>query len=217
MREDSSNHALSSHDITIPSSAMHESGYDSLLPIGSAPKRSLSNASLSTTRSLIIKKKHRCDEENDDPMNGNNNNNNTEFIDDEDDDHYDKKAGEALLRNLIAQVLPSFNPRYLNGGGDDDDNEEEQEEEEEVLSNPRRPSPISQTCSSSNASSVRSLDIEIEMNKKSEKNLCIRSNKNHISDIIQQEKIHSKRTYIHRPVSQTKSSELRRLQTHSRR
>ncbi|CAF3337114.1 unnamed protein product [Rotaria sp. Silwood1] len=70
MREDSSNHAQSSHDITIPSSAMQESGYDSLLPIGSAPKRSLSNASLSTTRSLIVKKKHRCDEENDDPMNG---------------------------------------------------------------------------------------------------------------------------------------------------
>ncbi|CAF0755705.1 unnamed protein product [Rotaria sordida] len=214
MREDSSNHALSSHDITIPSSAMHESGYDSLLPIGSAPKRSLSNASLSTTRSLIVKKKHRCDEENDDPMNGNNNNNNNngEFIDDDDDDHYDKKAGEALLRNLIAQVLPSFNPRYLNGGTEDDE-----EEEDEVISNPRRPSPTSQTYSSSNASSVRSLDIEMEMNKKSEKNLCIRSNKNHIPDIIQQEKIHSKRTYIHRPVHQTKSSELRRLQTHSRR
>ncbi|CAF4655575.1 unnamed protein product [Rotaria sp. Silwood1] len=214
MREDSSNHAQSSHDITIPSSAMQESGYDSLLPIGSAPKRSLSNASLSTTRSLIVKKKHRCDEENDDPMNGNNdNNNNTEYNDDEDDDHYDKKAGEALLRNLIAQVLPSFNPRYLNGGADDDD----EEEEDEVVSNPRRPSPISQTYSSSNASSVRSLDIEIEMNKKSEKNLCIRSNKNHIPDVIQQEKIHSKRTYIHRPVHQTKTSELRRLQTHSRR
>ncbi|CAF4290399.1 unnamed protein product, partial [Rotaria magnacalcarata] len=30
MREDSSNHGLSSHDITIPSSAMQESGYDSL-------------------------------------------------------------------------------------------------------------------------------------------------------------------------------------------
>ncbi|CAF4667669.1 unnamed protein product, partial [Rotaria magnacalcarata] len=75
MREDSSNHGLSSHDITIPSSAMQESGYDSLLPTSSAPKRSLSNASISTTRSITTKKKHRCDEENDDPMNDNNNNN----------------------------------------------------------------------------------------------------------------------------------------------
>lgn len=108
MREESSNHGLSSHDITIPSSAMQESGYDSLLPIGPAPKRSLSNASLSTTRSIITKKKHRCDEENDDPMNGSDN---IEFLDDDDDDHYDKKAGEALLRNLIAQVLPSC--KYL--------------------------------------------------------------------------------------------------------
>lgn len=78
------------------------------------------------------------------------------------------------------------------------------------------------------------------MNKKSEKNFCIRSNKTHVTDIIQKEKvycrpyfdyftitklfisffyiqIHSKRTYIHRPVHQTKSSELRRLQAHSRR
>ena len=105
MREDSLNHGLSSNDITIPSSTMQESGYDSLLPpTCSAPKRSLSNASLSTTRSITIKKKHRCDEENDDPMHGNSNN--TELTDD-DEDHYDKKAGEALLRNLIAQVLPS--------------------------------------------------------------------------------------------------------------
>lgn len=103
MREDSSNHGLSSHDITIPSSTMQESGYDSLLPMGSAPKRSLSNASLSTTRSIAIKKKHRCDEENDDPMNESN----TTELTDDDDEHYDKKAGEALLRNLIAQVLPS--------------------------------------------------------------------------------------------------------------
>ena len=36
-------------------------------------------------------------------MNGNSN---TDITDD-DEDHYDKKAGEALLRNLIAQVLPS--------------------------------------------------------------------------------------------------------------
>jgi len=139
-------------------------------------------------------------------MNGISNN---EFTD-EDDEHYDKKAGEALLRNLIAQVLPSFNPRYLNSGEDDDD-------EDEILSNPRRPSPTSQAYSSSNASSIRSGDIEIERNKKSEKNLCIRSNKKNITDIIQQEKVHSKRSNIHRPVHQTKSSELRRLQTHSRR
>jgi len=99
MREDTS-----THDITIPSSTMQESGYDSLLPMGSAPKRSLSNASLSTTRSIIVKKKHRCDEENDDPMQTQSH---TEMTDD-DDEHYDKKAGEALLRNLIAQVLPSF-------------------------------------------------------------------------------------------------------------
>jgi hypothetical protein len=191
MREDSSNHGLSSHDITIPSSAMQESGYDSLLPTSSAPKRSLSNASLSTTRSITIKKKHRCDEENDDPMNGNSN---TELTDndDDDDDHYDKKAGEALLRNLIAQVLPScehfhiysdnkiiscsilVNPRYLNSGDDDD--------EDETISNPRRPSPISQAYSSSNASSVRS--VEIEINKKNEKNICIRSNKKDITDKV---------------------------------
>ncbi|UJR33710.1 hypothetical protein I4U23_021139 [Adineta vaga] len=204
MREDSSSHGISSHDVTIPSSAMQESGYDSLLPMGSAPKRSLSNASLSTTRSITIKKKHRCDEENDDPMNGNSN---TDLTDD-DDEHYDKKAGEALLRNLIAQVLPSFNPRYLNN---------DDEEEDDVRSNPRRPSPTSQTYSSSNASSVRSVDIEIEINKKSEKNLCIRSNKKTITDIIQQEKVHSKRSYIHRPVHQTKASELRRLQSQTRR
>jgi len=204
MREDSSNHGLSSHDITIPSSAMQESGYDSLLPIGSAPKRSLSNASISTTRSIAIKKKLRCDEENDDPMNGNSN---TEFMDD-DDDHYDKKAGAALLRNLIAQVLPSFNPRYLNGDDDDED---------EVRSNPRRSSPTSQTYSSSNASSVRSVDIEIERNKKTEKNLCIRSNKNTITDIVQQEKVQFKRSHIRRLARPTISSELRRLQTHSRR
>lgn len=110
MREDCSHQGLSSHDITIPSSAMHESGYDSLLPIGTAPKRSLSNASLSTTHSVTIKKKHRCDEENDDPMNGNNH---AESLDDDDDDHYDKKAGEALLRNLIAQVLPSCKNLYI--------------------------------------------------------------------------------------------------------
>ena len=36
-------------------------------------------------------------------MNGNSN---TDFTDEE-EDHYDKKAGAALLRNLIAQVLPS--------------------------------------------------------------------------------------------------------------
>lgn len=191
------------HDLTLPSSSMQESGYDSLLPVGSAPKRSLSNASLSTTRSITIKKKHRCDEENDDPMNGN-----TDITDD-DDEHYDKKAGEALLRNLIAQVLPSFNPRYLNGG-DEDDNDED-----EILSNPRRPSPTSQAYSSSTASSVRSIDIEI--NKKTEKNISIRSNKTTMTGIIQQEKIQSKRTNIHRPVQQTKTSELRRLQTQSRR
>ena len=98
MREDSS-----AHDITIPSSTMQESGYDSSLPMGSAPKRSLSSASLSTTRSISVKKKHRCDEENDDPMQTQSQ---TEMTDD-DDEHYDKKAGEALLRNLIAQVLPS--------------------------------------------------------------------------------------------------------------
>ena len=103
MREDSSNHGLSSNDITIPSSAMQESGYDSLLPINSAPKRSLSNASISTTHSIKLKKKHRPDEENDDPMNGHSNTDCT----DEDEDNYDKKAGAALLRNLIAQVLPS--------------------------------------------------------------------------------------------------------------
>jgi hypothetical protein len=199
MREDSSNHGLSSHDITIPSSTMQESGYDSLLPITStAPKRSLSNASLSTTCSITIKKKHRCDEENDDPMNGNSNNN-TEITDD-DEDYYDKKAGEALLRNLIAQVLPScknfhlcldnkliscfilVNPRYLNSGDDDDD-------DDEIISNPRRPSPTSQAYSSSTASSVRSLDIETERNKKNENNLCIRSNKKNITDIIQQGKV----------------------------
>ena len=74
------------------------------------------------------------------------------------------------------------------------------------------------------------------MNTKTEKNLHIRSNKNTISDIIQQEKVHfssliylsylqvfiylkvhSKRSHIHRPVHQTKTSELRRLQTQSRR
>ena len=103
MRADSSAQDLSSHDITLPSSTMQESGYDSLLPVGSTCKRSLSNASLSTTHSIIIKKKHRCNEENDDPMTSQSNNEMT----DEDDEHYDKKAGEALLRNLIAQVLPS--------------------------------------------------------------------------------------------------------------
>jgi hypothetical protein len=73
------------------------------------------------------------------------------------------------------------NPRYLNSGDDED--------EDEILSNPRRPSPTSQAYSSSNASSVRSVDIEI--NKTSEKNLCIRSNKRNITDIIQQEKVNS--------------------------
>jgi hypothetical protein len=72
------------------------------------------------------------------------------------------------------------NPRYLNSDNDDED---------EVKSNPRRPSPTSQTYSSSNASSVRSVDIDIEINKKSEKNLCIRSNKTHMTDMIQQEKV----------------------------
>lgn len=196
------------HDLTLPSSTMQESGYDSMLPMGSAPKRSLSNASLSTTRSITIKKKHRCDEENDDPMNENQQ---TDITDDDDDDeHYDKKAGEALLRNLIAQVLPSFNPRYLNGGDGDENNDED-----EILSNPRRPSPTSQAYSSSTASSVRSIDIEI--NKKTEKNISIRSNKTNMTGIIQQEKIQTKRTNIHRPVQQTKTSELRRLQTQSRR
>ena len=109
MREDSSTHDLSAHDITIPSSTMQESGYDSLLPVGSAPKRSLSNASISTTRSVTIKKKHRCDGENDDPMHSQSN---TDMTDD-DDEHYDKKAGEALLRNLIAQVLPSCKTSFV--------------------------------------------------------------------------------------------------------
>ena len=182
------------HDLTLPSSTMQESGYDIMLPDGSAPKRSRSNASLSTTRSITIKKKHRCDEENDDPMNGN-----TDITDD-DDEHYDKKAGEALLRNLIAQVLPSckdknvesmnqikceiclflVNPRYLNGGEDEND-------EDEILSNPRRPSPTSQVYSSSAASSVRSIDIEI--NKKTDKNISIRSNKTTMTGIIQQDKV----------------------------
>jgi len=44
------------HDLTLPSSTMQESGYDSMLPVGSAPKRSLSNASLSTTRSIPSKR-----------------------------------------------------------------------------------------------------------------------------------------------------------------
>jgi hypothetical protein len=73
------------------------------------------------------------------------------------------------------------NPRYLNSGDDDD--------EDEVISNPRRPSPTSQTYSSSNASSVRSVDIEKERNKKSEKNLRIRSNKKNLTDIVQQEQV----------------------------
>ena len=63
----------------------------------------------------------------------------------------------------------------MNSGDDEDD--------DEILSNPRRPSPTSQAYSSSNASSVRS--IEIDINKTNEKNLCIRSNKK----IIQQEKV----------------------------
>lgn len=104
MREDTSVNDISSHDITIPSSSMQESGYDSLLPMGSAPKRSLSNASLSTTRSVTIKKKHRRNEENDDPMTSSRS---SHEMTDDDDEHYDKKAGEALLRNLISQVLPS--------------------------------------------------------------------------------------------------------------
>ena len=192
---------------------MQESGYDSLLPAGSSgPKRSLSNASISTTRSITLKKKHRCDEENDDPMNGHSN---TDFTDDDDDDHYDKKAGEALLRNLIAQVLPScesrlhetrtstplsllscvVNPRYLNGDDDDDD--------DEIMSNPRRPSPTSQAHSSSNASSIRSLDIDIDLNKRSEKNFSIHSTKTHKTEIIQQEKVsiggltHTSLSHVH--------------------
>jgi hypothetical protein len=68
------------------------------------------------------------------------------------------------------------NPRYLNSGDDDD--------EDETISNPRRPSPTSQAYSSSNASSVRSIDLDIEINKKSEKNLCIRSNKMDITDKV---------------------------------
>lgn len=146
---------------------------------------------MSTTRSITIKKKHRRDEENDDPMNGISN---TEMTDD-DEEYYDKKAGEALLRNLIAQVLPSckhrifllhsieifrlVNPRYLNSGDDDDD--------DEILSNPRRPSPTSQAYSSSNASSVRSIDIDL--NKTTEKNVHLRSNKKNITDMIQTEKV----------------------------
>ena len=55
------------------------------------------------------------------------------------------------------------------------------------MSNPRRPSPTSQAYSSSNASSVRS--IEIEMNKTTEKNVHLRSNKKNISEILQTEKV----------------------------
>lgn len=205
MREDTSVNDISSHDITIPSSSMQESGYDSLLPMGSAPKRSLSNASLSTTRSVTIKKKHRRNEENDDPMTSSRS---SHEMTDDDDEHYDKKAGEALLRNLISQVLPSFNPRYLNG---------DNEEDEEIVSNPRRPSPISRTNSSSNASSIRSIDIESDINKKFDKNFSMRPAKGQITEIIQQEKIQAKRSYVHKTVQQTKASELRRLQTHSRR
>ena len=73
------------------------------------------------------------------------------------------------------------NPRYLNSGEEDDD--------DEMLSNPRRPSPTSQAYSSSTASSVRSVDIEIEINKTNEKNLSIRSNKKNITEIIQQDKV----------------------------
>jgi hypothetical protein len=83
--------------------------------------------------------------------------------------------------NIIRPSRVLVNPRYLNGGDDDD--------EDEILSNPRRPSPTSQAYSSSNASSIRSGDIEIEINKKSEKNLCIRSNKKNITDLIQPEKV----------------------------
>ena len=118
------------------------------------------------------------------------------------------------------------NPRYLNSGDDDND------DEDEILSNPRRPSPTSQAYSSSTASSVRS--VEIEINKKSEKNICIRPHKKDITDKVDFSyylfslnkkilfifffiKVHSKRSNIHRPVHQTKSSELRRLQTHTRR
>ena len=57
------------------------------------------------------------------------------------------------------------------------------------ISNPRRPSPTSQATSSSNASSVRSVDIDIEMSKKSDKNFSIRSTNNHITDGFQQEKV----------------------------
>lgn len=74
------------------------------------------------------------------------------------------------------------NPRYLNGGDGDENNDED-----EILSNPRRPSPTSQAYSSSTASSVRSIDIEI--NKKTEKNISIRSNKTNMTGIIQQEKV----------------------------
>ncbi len=85
-----------------------------------------------------------------------------------------------ILDNKIIFYLFLVNPRYLNSDNDDED---------EVKSNPRRPSPTSQTYSSSNASSVRSVDIDIKMNTKTEKNLYIRSNKNTITDIIQQEKV----------------------------
>jgi len=130
--------------------------------------------------------------------------------DDSDDEHYDKKSGEALLRDLIAQVLPSFNPRYLNvggGGGDDED-----DDDDDTISNPRLPSPTSHTNSSSNASSIRSTEIDIEINKKSQNNNNVRMRSN-----IHQEKLNSKRLHPYKTVHTTKTSELRRLQAHSRR
>ena len=81
------------------------------------------------------------------------------------------------------------NPRYLNCNDGDDDDDNDDDDEDEVISNPHRPSPTSQTYSSSNASSIRSLDIDIETKKKNEKTLCLRSNKTPSTNIIRQDKV----------------------------
>ncbi|CAF0807663.1 unnamed protein product [Didymodactylos carnosus] len=205
----------SSHDITIPSS-MLLNDYNTLHS-GVPPKRSLSNASISTTRSTPhLTKKSRLNEEeheNDDPM--------------VDDGDYDEEKGAELIsafirktlskkpsKDLIATILPSYN----------------QYDEENLINKANCERDLHSSSQTSYSGSIHTSlaqldsvlplktykyqhvettsDIQIQMNK-NQQNVKIRMNNQQQQDLKDGRRQH---------VYQTKTSELRRLQArHQRR
>ncbi|CAF1165757.1 unnamed protein product [Didymodactylos carnosus] len=210
MREEFHESAIqfsSSHDITIPSS-MLSNDYNSP-HFGVPPKRSLSNASISTTRSSShTTKRHRLNEEdeNDDPM--------------EDDEDYDEEKGAELISAFIRETLSKKPLKDLISTSSNQHDEENLLDDINFEQDPH-PSPQTGYSSSSNTSSVRSdsifplkaykyqhvettADIQIQMNKK-QKNIKVKMSN-------QQQQQQDTKDDRSQHIYQTKTSEIRRLQ-----